>query len=115
MNNQAPKYLNERTKTRFECNTNQSIGSFLVNQVLILARPIDVSARGIGIQTNIELKPGTLVTWRLNNQLLQLEVMYCESHLGIDSLYRIGLFSREAESNLVSLAEAAGFKDTLSI
>lgn len=112
MNSQV-KLTNTRLEPRFTCSTTQSIGTFTFNNSLFLARPVDVSNRGVGILTNIELKPGSKVTWTLSNQPVQLEVMYCESHLGIDAIYRVGLFSRELENNLVSLVREAGFEDTL--
>jgi hypothetical protein len=104
-----------RNEPRYQCFTERSIGTFFINNNPILAHPIDVSKRGVGILVNIELKPQTLVTWKLANQNTILEVAYCSNHLGIDSLFKVGLFSREPNNNLLDLVEQAGFKDKLEV
>jgi hypothetical protein len=63
-------------------------------------RPIDVSPRGLGIIAEISLRQGSIVVLSLGNYRIRLEVMYCNSHLGIENMFKCGLFSRENDANL---------------
>jgi hypothetical protein len=71
-------------------------------EIKVLIRPIDVSARGLGFLSKEELKGGEffLMTMGTDQTAFRVELAYCSSHLGIDGLYRCGLFLREQEGDL---------------
>ena len=63
-------------------------------------RPVDVSGRGLGFHVREFLKVGGHYTLEIGAARFRVEIAYCGPHLGIENLYRCGLFLREAEGNL---------------
>ena len=55
-----------------------------------------------------DLKNGEFYFLMIGHQRYRVEIAYCNSHLGIDNLYRCGLFLREADGNLHDACESAG-------
>lgn len=74
----------------------------------IAIRPIDVSRRGLGFLVREPLKSGCFYVLVIGRYRFRTEVAYCNGHLGIDNLYRCGLFLREAEGNLHDACEQSG-------
>lgn len=70
-------------------------------------RPLDVSNRGLGFLCEQYLTPGDFLWLDLGTGLLALEVVYCESYLGLDHLFRCGLFMRDADKCLKDILRPA--------
>ena len=81
---------------------------------VIPVRPMDVSLRGLGFLAREALKIGSLHTLLIGDKRFRVELAYCSSHLGIEGLFRCGLFLREADGNLRLACEECGLlqKDT---
>ena len=71
-------------------------------------RPIDVSRRGLGFLVREHLKNGMFFWLIVGNTRYRVELAYCNMHLGIDNLYRCGLFLREADGDLSDACRASG-------
>jgi hypothetical protein len=71
-------------------------------------RPIDVSRRGLGFLVREPLKTGHFFWFHVGNVRYRVELAYCNIHLGIDNLYRCGLFLREADGDLSEACRKAG-------
>lgn len=65
-------------------------------------RPVDVSARGLGFFVNAEIAKG-IYFLEFPDGHVNVEVIYCHGHLGIDNLFRAGLFVRDGSFSLHSL------------
>jgi hypothetical protein len=63
-------------------------------------RAIDVSRRGFGFIATEALQIGKHMWLEVGGQKLKVEVAYCESHLGIDHMYKCGVFVRDLDINL---------------
>ena len=74
----------------------------------IAIRPIDVSRRGLGFLVKENMKQGTFYTLIVGNERYRVELAYCNNHLGIDGLFRAGLFLREADGNLHEACDRNG-------
>lgn len=61
---------------------------------------IDVSKRGIGFMSDQHLKPGKHFWLELGDRKISVEIMHCESYLGIDNMFRCGAFSRDPNGDL---------------
>lgn len=75
---------------------------------IIAIRPLDVSKRGLGFVVRENLKHGGFYFLMIGQRKFRIEIAYCNSHLGIDNLFRCGLFLREADGNLHDACSAAG-------
>lgn len=67
-------------------------------------RPVDISKRGLGFLVHKHLTPGRYQL-RIKDHKFDVEVIYCNNHLGIESLFRCGLFVRNPDISLVELFE----------
>jgi hypothetical protein len=74
----------------------------------IAIRPHDVSRRGLGFFVREALPTGSYYWLLLGNRRFRVELAYCNLHLGIERLYRAGLFLREADGDLRTTCQAAG-------
>lgn len=74
----------------------------------IAIRPIDVSRRGLGFLVRENLKQGSFFWLMVGEHRFRVELAYCNQHLGIDNLYRCGLFLREADGDLSETCWAVG-------
>lgn len=74
----------------------------------IAIRPIDVSRRGLGFLVRENMRSGTFFWLLVGDQRYRVELAYCNNHLGIDNLYRCGLFLREADGDLSEVCIKAG-------
>ena len=74
----------------------------------ISIRPIDVSRRGLGFLSREKLKNGSFFWLMIGNSRFRVELAYCNNHLGIDNLFRCGLFLREADGDLSHSCRDAG-------
>lgn len=75
---------------------------------IIPIRPLDVSRRGLGFLVREPLKQGAFFWLVIGAQKYRVEMAYCNSHLGIDNLFRCGLFLREADGDLAVSCVKAG-------
>jgi hypothetical protein len=74
---------------------------------VFVIKPTDVSLRGLGFMANQNLEPGAY--WlKFENKKISVELIYSESHLGIDNLFRCGLFVRDPDEDLRLTFEALG-------
>lgn len=71
-------------------------------------KPIDVSKRGLGFVAKENLKSGAVYLLDINGSRLRVEIAYCSGHLGIDNLYRCGLFLRDEQGDISESCRAAG-------
>lgn len=74
----------------------------------IMIRPIDVSVRGLGFQAREPVKVGQFFTLVIGERRFRVEIAYCGTHLGIENLFRCGLFLREADGNLREACHVIG-------
>lgn len=77
-------------------------------------RPVDVSRRGLGFMSREHLRQGAILWLEIDTNRFRVEVAYCNNHLGIDNLFRCGLFIREAEGDLAALCFRLGLLDAES-
>lgn len=75
---------------------------------IVPIRPLDVSRRGLGFLVREQVRQGGFYWLVIGSQKFRVEVAYCNSHLGIDNLFRCGLFLREADGDLSVTCEKAG-------
>ena len=75
---------------------------------VIPVRPMDVSLRGLGFLAREAIKIGSIHTLLIGERRFRVELAYCSSHLGIEGLFRCGLFLREADGNLQLACEESG-------
>jgi len=71
-------------------------------------RPIDVSRRGFGFIINGSISMGAQYWLVVGDKRLKVEVAYCESHLGIDNLFKCGIYTRDPEVDLENLFGSLG-------
>lgn len=74
-------------------------------------RPVDVSRRGFGFVIREPIKVGRCFWLKLEKRRYYVEVAYCGSHLGIEGLFRCGVFLREADGDLHKACEEIGLLD----
>jgi len=74
----------------------------------VLIRPTDVSRRGLGFIIRENLKRGGYFWLLINRHKFRVELAYCHNHLGIEGLFRGGLFLREADGDLREVCAAEG-------
>ena len=65
-------------------------------------RPMDVSRRGLGFVVKEQLRVGQLFWLQMGDVRYRVELAFCGSYLGIDGLFRCGLFLREADGDLLA-------------
>ena len=75
---------------------------------IVPVRPIDVSKRGLGFLVREQLRSGGFYFLMIGKVRFRVEIAYCDTHLGIDNLFRCGLFLREAEGDLQGACQVAG-------
>lgn len=80
----------------------------------IEAWPLDVSPRGLGVLIKVPLIPGARLSFFTETKTITLEVVNCQPHLGIDNLYRVGLFVRDQDENLHETFQKLGLLTELS-
>jgi len=104
----APKYLEKREHTRKEVAGEPLPGRLTVmsNNRALKVRLMDVSIRGLGVVVDWNLKPGEGLKLFLGDQEFHLEVVFSEPYLGIDNLYRCGLFARDENANLEQVLDS---------
>ncbi len=83
-----------------------------VTQRTLKIRAVDVSRRGMGFMVNEELPMGSQYELIVESHRINIEVAYCVNHLGIDDLYRGGLFARDAAVDLIDIFRKMGFELT---
>ena len=83
-------------------------------EVKVKIRPVDVSKRGLGFLARQKMDSGTFYWLQVNDSKLRIEIAYCSSHLGIDDLFRCGLFLREADGDLKDICRNADLLATRS-
>lgn len=103
-NDQRGDVRDERFSGAFSCKL-----VFVTGDGRIIAiRPMDVSRRGLGFIAKEPLKVGQGFWLLIQDYRFRVELAYCGSHLGIEGLFRCGLFLREAEGNLHAVCIQAG-------
>ena len=107
--------MSSNTKqTRNETRRYRVVGYFpgklttLDGRALPALRPIDVSRRGFGFILGMSVQMGAQYWLHLGDKRLHVEVAYCESHLGIDNLFKCGIYTRDPEINLEHLFGSLG-------
>ena len=69
--------MNQRREARFEANQSVAITLFGESDITIPARVKNISGRGIGLELEGPVAPGTAVKIELEDALLLGEVIYC--------------------------------------
>jgi hypothetical protein len=75
---------------------------------IVPIKPMDVSKRGLGFVAKEKLKSGAVYLLEVRDQRFRVEIAYCSGHLGIDNLYRCGLFLRDESGDISDTCKAAG-------
>ncbi len=73
----------------------QGIGRNITLNNPIKYRAIDVSHHGLGCVIEGVIGTGNLITLQLGQSKVAFEVMWVESHLGIENHFRVGLLSSD--------------------
>lgn len=103
--------IDKRTDSRDDrFGSDFSLKLYPVDQVgkVIPVRPMDVSKRGLGFLCRESLRIGSLHTLVIGDNRFRVELAYCSTHLGIEGLYRCGLFLRDADGSLHHACEKQG-------
>lgn len=69
----------------------------------IQIRPVDVSRRGLGFISSTSIEPGKRIWLCVGSTEVRVELAYCTTHLGIENLFRCGLFTWDPEFDLTQL------------
>lgn len=77
-------------------------------------RGIDASLHGFGCVFSKFVAKGSVVSLQLGHYRISFDVMWCESHLGIDNMYRVGLTSCDPHLNVEAVLEKLGYLETLA-
>lgn len=77
------------------------------NQIVPI-KPMDVSKRGLGFVAKEKLKSGSVYLLEVKEQRFRVEIAYCSGHLGIDNLFRCGLFLRDESGDISVTCRVAG-------
>lgn len=77
------------------------------NQIVPI-KPMDVSKRGLGFVTKEKIKSGSVYLLEVNEIRFRIEIAFCSVHLGIDNLFRCGLFLRDESGDISATCRAAG-------
>lgn len=72
-------------------------------------RGIDASQHGFGCIISKYVEKGSVVVIQVGTQRLSFDVMWCESHLGIENMYRVGLTSVDPNVNVEETLNQQGF------
>lgn len=72
---------------------------------------IDVSRRGFGCVVKGYLNAGDTAVFNIGNRKITMQVMWVESHLGIENMFRVGLTPLDPEVNLEQLMCELGLLD----
>ena len=99
---EARNFVSQRTETkRF------MLKGFLPGKLMdasglvqISARPMDVSKRGLGLVISQSLPIGSVVWFCFDDKRIKLEVAYCNSHLGIENVFKCGFYSKDPDCSL---------------
>jgi hypothetical protein len=76
---------------------------------LINVRPTDVSKRGLGFISREFLQQGGQFWLEVDEARVRVEITHCQSHLGIDSMFQCGVFTRDPDIDLESIFARLGF------
>lgn len=76
---------------------------------LINVRPTDVSKRGLGFISREFLQQGGQFWLEIDEARVRVEITHCQSHLGIDSMFQCGVFTRDPDIDLESIFARLGF------
>lgn len=106
----AAAKLSRRTEIRRDAFTPEFTCRLLAHDETteVQIRPLDVSPRGLGFLANQEISPGSVYWLELGGRRYRVELAYCNNHLGIDDLFRCGLFLREENGNLTDECRSLG-------
>ena len=77
-------------------------------------RGIDASHHGFGCIVSKYIEKGSAVVIQLGHHRLSFDVMWCESHLGIEDMYRVGLISRDPQVNVETLLKQLGYLELVT-
>lgn len=75
---------------------------------IVPIRPMDVSKRGLGFVAKEKLKSGSVYLLEVRQERFRVEIAYCSDHLGIDNLFRCGLFLRDESGDISDTCKTAG-------
>jgi hypothetical protein len=107
---------NENRESQFKGDFSCFLVSMDNPELEIAIRPLDVSPRGLGFLVRQEIPGGQFFYLRIGEveTKLRVELAYCSSYLGIENLFRCGLFLREEQGDLKLLCIKAGILDIIS-
>ena len=77
-------------------------------------RGIDASHHGFGCIFSRCVEKDSTVVIGLGHHRLTFQVMWCESHLGIEDMYRVGLISMDPNVNIETILNQLGYLEVLS-
>jgi hypothetical protein len=83
-------------------------GRFQISDADASARPIDISAHGLGILVAKEYKVGSIATLILKENVIKFEIMWSQPDFGKQDLWRYGLVCKDQNINIEGLFEANG-------
>lgn len=75
---------------------------------IVPIKPMDVSKRGLGFIAKEKLKSGSVYLLEVRGERFRVEIAYCSGHLGIDNLFRCGLFLRDESGDISVTCRTAG-------
>lgn len=76
---------------------------------LITVRPTDVSVRGLGFISREFLPLGGHFWFEIDDARVRVEITHCQSHLGIESMFQCGVFTRDPDIDLEMIFSRLGW------
>lgn len=77
-------------------------------------RGIDASHHGFGCVISKYVEKGSIIQLSLGHHQVSFDVMWCESHLGIEGMYRVGLTSSDPSINVEALLSQLGYLEEVT-
>lgn len=93
----------------FVTNLCRGLGSVSGSGETFQFRGIDASHHGFGCIISTYIEKGSSVSIQLGHQRMAFDVVWCESHLGIENMYRVGLVSQDPNVNVELLLQHLGY------
>jgi hypothetical protein len=83
-------------------------GRFVVDQKDVDAKPLDVSAHGLGIVCDTQIAVGSKAILHIGERQIPLEVLWSEQDFGKHDMWRYGLVCSDQKINIESEFRKAG-------
>lgn len=90
------------------------VGSISETGEVFKFRGVDASQHGFGCIISRYIEKGSKVTLTFGSNPVSFEVMWCESHLGIGEMHRVGFTACDLNVNVESMLSQLGLLETVT-